>query len=328
MKALVLCGGKGSRFESVHFYGSKQLFPLANKPLLWYILEQVAASGIKDTIIITSSKTEDSVKEYVQDGMKWRLNVTFVNQEPLGLAHAVREARPYLKDEPFIMQLGDNFSSASFGSMIEEFEKNSLDALVGLHKVFDPARFGIAQLNKDRTVNRVVEKPKTTDFGDLGMIGTYLFSNSIHEAIDNIVPSLRGELEITQAIQRLIDEKKTVGSFILNSFWIHLDTLDDVIRCNRTMLDRYCAQNVQGKIINSSLKKNLVIPKTSIVNNSVLIGPCIVGEDCIIERSHLGPYSCIGNGTNIIDSKIESSIILDSITIENRELFKTVVTGK
>ncbi len=322
MKALILSGGKGSRFEPVRFCKAKQLFPLANKPLLGYVLDQVSDSGIKDTIVITAPLTENTVKQYIGDGSKWGLNITFVTQEPHGLGDAVKIAGPYIGDEPFIMQLGDNYSSLRLKSLVEKFESNGFDALIALQKVFDVSRFGIAQIDKNGKVLHVVEKPITTEFGDLGIVGTYIFSKNIHSAIARTKPSPppRCELDITPAIQELINMNYSVAGFIFNSYWIHLDTKEDVLRANRIILDKHCADNRQGSIIKSNIRNNVTIAKTAIVDNSTIVGPSIIGENCLIQNSTLGPYTCIGNGTNIVNSQIKNSVLLDNITIENQEL--------
>ncbi|KON31403.1 glucose-1-phosphate thymidylyltransferase, partial [miscellaneous Crenarchaeota group-1 archaeon SG8-32-3] len=216
MKALVLSGGKGTRLRPLTFTCAKQLIPVANKPILGYVLDQVAATGIKQVGVITAPETGQYVKDYVNDGSKWNLSVDYIPQEPLGLAHAVKTARPFLAQDSFVMCLGDNVTGKGLNTFVQKFQKEHLDALIILKEVGNPSSFGIAQLDVEGNIVRLVEKPKTS-MGNLAIIGTYLFSSKVHEAIAKIKPSWRGELEITDAIQEMINMGFKVKAEILNS---------------------------------------------------------------------------------------------------------------
>jgi len=204
MKALVLSGGKGTRLRPLTFTCAKQLIPVANKPILGYVLDQVAATGIKKVGVVTAPETGQHVQDYVSNGSKWNLGVEYISQEPLGLAHAVKTAQPFLAQDSFVMCLGDNVTGQGLNAFVQRFQKEHLDALIILKEVDNPSSFGIAQLDNKGNIVRLMEKPKKP-MGNLAIIGTYLFSNKVHKAIERIKPSWRGELEITDAVQEMIN---------------------------------------------------------------------------------------------------------------------------
>ena len=243
MKALVLSGGKGTRLRPLTFTCAKQLIPVANKPILGYVLDQVASTKIKNVGIITAHETGQYVKDYVDDGSAWNLNVQYIPQEPLGLAHAVKTAEAFLGQDSFVMCLGDNVTGQGLEGFVKKFENGKLDALIILKEVDDPSAFGIAQLDENGNIVRLVEKPKTF-IGNLAIIGTYLFSNKIHEAIKQIKPSWRGELEITDAIQEMINKGFTVKAEILKSWWLDTGKKDDILSANAKILDEYIQLDV------------------------------------------------------------------------------------
>ena len=236
MKALVLSGGKGTRLRPLTFTCAKQLIPVANKPILGYVLDQVAATSIKKVGIITAPETGQFVKDYVKDGSNWGLKVEYIPQEPLGLAHAVKTAKRFLGQDSFVMCLGDNVTGQGLNSFVKKFKNENLDALIILKEVENPSSFGIAQLDEKGNIIRLVEKPKTP-MGNLAIIGTYLFSNKVHQAIERIKPSWRGELEITDAIQEMINMGFKVKAEILNSWWLDTGKKDDILSANAKILD-------------------------------------------------------------------------------------------
>lgn len=219
MKALVLSGGKGTRLRPLTFTLAKQLIPVANKPILGYVLDQIAEVNINEVGIIIAPETGHYVKEYVQNCSQWNFKVTYIYQEPLGLAHAVKTAKFFLGKEDFVMCLGDNLQGRGIKPLIEKFDKENLDALILLKEVEDPTKFGVTVLDDEGKIVKLVEKPKTP-VSNLAIVGTYLFTNKIHNAIERIKPSWRGELEITDAIQEMINQDCKVKAEILNTWWL------------------------------------------------------------------------------------------------------------
>ena len=327
MKALVLSGGKGTRLRPLTFTCAKQLIPVANKPILGYVLDQVASTSVKKVGIITAPETGQNVKDYVKDGSAWSLNVDYIPQEPLGLAHAVKTARRFLGQDSFVMCLGDNVTGQGLNTFVKKFKKEHLDALIILKQVDDPSSFGIAQLDEKGNIVRLVEKPKTP-MGNLAIIGTYLFSNKVHQAIERIKPSWRGELEITDAIQEMINMGFSVKADILNSWWLDTGKKDDILSANAKILDEYIKLDIKGTVVNSSIDGRVKVEPEAKIVNSIVRGPCVIGKNVLLENSFIGPYTSIGDGSQIINSNIEYCVIQDNVIIKDIERLDESLVGK
>ncbi|HSV49444.1 MAG TPA: glucose-1-phosphate thymidylyltransferase [Candidatus Acidoferrales bacterium] len=328
MKALVLSGGKGTRLRPLTFTCAKQLIPVANKPVLGYVLDQVASTQIKKVGIITAHETGHFVEEYVSDGSAWNLNVSYIPQEPLGLAHAVKTAKKFLGNDSFVMCLGDNVTGQGLDLFVKKFKAEHLDALIILKEVDNPSAFGIAQLDAKGNIIRLVEKPKTPIGSNLAIIGTYLFSSKVHEAIERIKPSWRGELEITDAIQEMINMGFTVKAEVLNSWWLDTGKKDDILSANAKILDEYIQSDIKGTVTNSTIDGRVKIEADAQVINSTLRGPCVIGKNVVIENSFIGPYTSIGNGSKICNSNLEYCVIQDCVTIRDIERLEDSLIGK
>jgi glucose-1-phosphate thymidylyltransferase len=317
MKALILAGGKGTRLKPLTNTLSKQLIPVANKPILYYVLEQVVEAEISDIGIIISPETGQAIKETVGDGSRWSAQITYILQrEPLGLAHAVKTGRDFLGDSSFLMFLGDNLIQGGVKSFVKEFTTNKVDALVLLKEVADPRLFGVAELNEKGEITRIVEKPKEPKT-NLAVPGVYLFTKDVHQAIDRIKPSWRGELEITDTIQQLIDSGKKVRSHILTGWWLDTGKKDDLLEANRVVLDEFARRDLRGEI-----------DAASQVAGRVEVGKGTSIEHSTIRDSYVGPFTSIGAGTTIERSAIEHSVVLDNCSIRNIERLTDCVIGR
>ncbi|MBN1245725.1 glucose-1-phosphate thymidylyltransferase [Candidatus Bathyarchaeota archaeon] len=327
MKALVLSGGKGTRLRPLTFTCAKQLIPVANKPILGYVLDQVAATGIKKVGVITAPETGQYVEDYVSDGSKWALSVDYISQEPLGLAHAVKTAQPFLAQDSFVMCLGDNVTGQGLNAFVQKFQKERLDALIILKEVDNPSSFGIAQLDNEGNIVRLVEKPKTP-MGNLAIIGTYLFSNKVHKAIARIKPSWRGELEITDAVQEMINMGFTVKAEILNSWWLDTGKKDDILSANAKILDEYIERDIKGNVADSTIDGRVKVEASAKVVNSTVRGPCIIGKNALIENSFIGPYTSIGDNSKILNSNLEYCVTLENVIVTDVERLEDSLIGK
>jgi len=316
MKAIVLSGGKGTRLRPLTYTGAKQLVPVANKPILWYGLEAIAAAGITEIGIIISPETGDEVKALTGDGDRFGVKITYIVQEkPAGLAHAVKIAQPFLGDAPFVMYLGDNLVQGGLGGLIDQFKANPLDALILLCSVPNPTAFGVAQVDEQGRVLQLVEKPKNPP-SNLALVGVYLFSPQIHEAIANINPSPRGELEITDAIQELINQKRNVAAHQLQGWWLDTGKKDDLLEANRVILDSITNTAIVGSVdAGSKVIGRVNIGKGTRIINSTIRGPVAIGENCHIEDCFIGPYSSIADESKLLHADLEHSVLLKGAQI-------------
>jgi glucose-1-phosphate thymidylyltransferase len=311
MKALILSGGKGTRLRPLTYTGAKQLVPVANKPILWYGIESIVAAGVTDIGIIVSPETGDEVKAKTGDGDRFGANITYILQhEPAGLAHAVKVARPFLGDTPFVMYLGDNLIQNELGQFLNDFKAQHMDALIMLRPVQNPTAFGVAQVDAEGRVLHLVEKPKVPP-SNLALVGIYFFANTIHEAIDRIQPSARGELEITDAIQDLINHQSHVEARQIEGWWLDTGKKDDLLEANQIVLDTCLQSEVLGEVDGQSqISGRVKIGAGSKLINCTVRGPVVIGEDCHLENCFIGPYSSVADQVTLIDADLEHSVIL------------------
>ncbi len=329
MKALILSGGKGTRLRPLTHTMAKQLVPVAGKPILGYVLEHIAAAGIKSVGVIISPETGEEVKGYIGTGRKWGVKITYIPQTaPLGLAHAVKTAGDYLGRDSFVMYLGDNLLSYGVADAVKRFRKEQTDALIFLKEVENPRQFGVAELSTDGGIKRLIEKPSKPP-SNLALVGVYIFTEKIHEAIARTRPSDRGELEITDAIQELIRMGRSVKSEILNGWWLDTGKKDDLLQANSIVLDEYIKRSIRGKVdTKSQIDGRVDISEGTVVKNSRIRGPVRIGKKSIIENSFIGPFSSIGDGVRIYNSVIEHSVILNDSILEGIERLEDSLIGR
>ena len=312
MKGLILAGGAGTRLRPITHTSAKQLVPVANKPILFYGIEHLVEAGIDDIGIVVGD-TRNEIMTAVGDGSRWGIDVTYIPQEsPLGLAHCVLISREFLGDDEFVMYLGDNLLEQGVREFVDEFSRERRDAAaqILLRQVPDPQRFGVAALNDAGEVVRLVEKPADPP-SDLALVGVYLFDARIHQAVREIRPSARGELEITDAIQWLIDRGLKVRHHVLDGWWIDTGKLTPLLEANRLILEKIEAK-IEGKVDGASRIEGRVVvgPGVEVVNSTVR-GPAVIGEGTRIVDSYVGPFTAIGASCEVVHSEIDHSVVLE-----------------
>jgi glucose-1-phosphate thymidylyltransferase len=314
MKALVLAGGAGTRLRPITHTSAKQLVPVANKPILFYGLEQIRDAGITDIGIIVGD-TAAEIEEAVGDGTALGIKPTYILQDaPLGLAHAVLTAEDFLDDDDFVMFLGDNLIEGGITHVVEAFEEHRPAAQILLKKVPDPERFGVADLNDDGSIRQLLEKPKNPP-SDLALVGVYMFTPAILEAAKRIEPSGRGELEITDAIQWLIDDGQTVRASMVEGWWLDTGKKDELLDANRIVLGTMKRQ-LDGKVDDdSTVSGEVALGAGSEIVNSTVRGPVAIGPNTRIVDSYVGPFTSIASGCLLENTEVEYSVILDRCTV-------------
>jgi glucose-1-phosphate thymidylyltransferase len=315
VKGLILSGGKGTRLRPLTYTSAKQLVPVANKPVLFYGIESLAAAGIREIGIVVGD-TEAEIRAAVGDGTRWGVRVTYIPQDaPRGLAHAVLISEPFIGAESFVMYLGDNLLNKGITAFTDEFVREKPAAQILLTKVPDPQMFGVAELVDGRVV-RLVEKPAHPK-SDLALVGVYMFSPAVFDSVKRIKPSFRNELEITDAIQDLIDRGLEVRPHLVDGWWKDTGKLEDLLEANRLILDTL-ERRLDGCIdAESRVEGKVVIEKGAVVERSVIRGPVVVGADARIVHAYVGPFTSIGPRAEIRDSEIEHSIVLEGSVISD-----------
>ncbi|WP_034089991.1 glucose-1-phosphate thymidylyltransferase [Streptacidiphilus albus] len=327
MKALVLSGGLGTRLRPFSYSMPKQLIPIANRPVLEHVLENIRETGVTDIGIIVGDR-EAEIFAALGDGSQLGVRITYFRQDaPLGLAHCVSIARTFLGEDDFLMYLGDNMLTAGVTEAAEQFRDRRPAAQVVVQKVADPRAFGVAEVDADGVVQRLVEKPQYPA-GDLALIGVYFFTPAIHRAVAAIVPSARGELEITDAIQWLVDAGAEVRAHEYTGYWKDTGRVEDVLDCNRELLDQL-VRSIDGAVDDESLLIGPVVVEAGAkVVRSTIEGPAIVGADSVIEDSCIGPHTSIGDECVLRGSSVSYSIVLDRASLSGVEGLHGSVVGR
>jgi glucose-1-phosphate thymidylyltransferase len=329
LKGLVLSGGRGTRLRPLTHTAAKQLVPVGNRPILFYVLENLRNAGVEDVAIVISPETGNAIREAVGDGKKWGMRVQFLTQaEPLGLAHAVKVARPFLGDDSFVMYLGDNLIGSGIKEFREEFERTGVTALILLKEVENPSSFGIAEVDAEQHVVRLVEKPKEPK-SNLALVGIYFFTPAIHAAIETIAPSWRGELEITDAVQALTRNSGVVLSHRIDTWWLDTGKKDDLLTANTVVLDQWVQRRIDGDIdVKSQVTGRVELGRGSRIINSTVRGPVVIGEEVLIENSFVGPFTSIGGRCRIVSSVLEHCVLLENSHIEHIDRLEDSLIGK
>lgn len=316
MKGLVLSGGKGTRLRPITYTSAKQLVPVANKPVLFRVIEAIRDAGINE-IGIVIGETGPEVRAAVGNGDRWGVKIEYIPQEePLGLAHAVRIAQPFLGDDRFVMFLGDNCIQGGISPLIKQFGESDYNAQIVLKQVANPQQFGVAELDAQGQILRLVEKPREPK-SDLALVGIYMFDKSIWNAVEAIKPSWRGEYEITDAIQWLVEHGQRVFPYVHRGWWIDTGKKDDMLEANRLILEELPGA-IEGFVDrDSQLIGKVIVEKGAEVINSTIRGPAIIGEGTRIVNSYIGPFTSIYHHCSIESSEIEHSIVLENCTVRD-----------
>jgi glucose-1-phosphate thymidylyltransferase len=316
LKGLILSGGAGTRLRPITHTSAKQLVPVANKPVLFYGIEALVDAGVKEIGIIIAPETGDEIREAAGDGSAFGAEITYIPQdEPAGLAHAVLTAEEFIDGSPFVMYLGDNLLADGLRGLVSTFRSDEPDALILLTPVDDPSSYGVAELDGERVV-RLIEKPKDPP-SNLALVGVYLFGPLIFEASRSLEPSWRGELEITEAIDKLIDDGRKVQSEVVRGWWKDTGQLADMLEANRLVLEEI-ETRLDGTIDeDSKVEGRVVLEEGASLKNSVVRGPAVIGAGACIEDAYIGPYTSIGENVHIRRSEVEHSIILTGSVVED-----------
>jgi len=316
VKGLILSGGKGTRLYPLTYTRAKQLIPVANKPVLFRVIEAIRDAGITEIGIVVGDTAEE-VKTAVGRGGRWGIQVTYIYQDqPLGLAHAVKVSQDFLEDDPFVMFLGDNVIQGGITDLVRQFQESDWNAQIVLTRVDHPEQYGVAELNEEGQIVRLIEKPKDPP-SDLALVGIYMFDHHIHQAVAEIKPSWRGELEITDAIQWLVDHGYKVYPYVHRGWWIDTGRPGDILEANSLVLEEL-EPVVEGYVDrDSEVDSRVTVEKGAEIINSVIRGPTIIGRRSRIVNSYIGPFTSIYHDVVIENSEIERSIVLEHSIIRD-----------
>ncbi len=316
MKGLILSGGTGSRLYPLTYTNAKQLIPLANKPILFRVIEAIRDAGIEEIGIVVGS-TEKKIRDAVGQGDRWGVKITYIRQEnPLGLAHAVKVSRDFLGDDRFVMFLGDNVIEGGISPLIAQFADSDWNSQIVLTRIEHPEQYGVAELGEDGRIVRLVEKPQHPK-SDLALVGIYMFDSNIFKAVDAIRPSFRGELEITDAIQWLVDSGLAVHPFVHTGWWIDTGAPGEMLEANDLVLEEI-EYKIEGYIDrDSKVGRRVTVERGAEIINSIVRGPSIIGENARIVNSYIGPFTSISYDVTIENSEIEHSVVLEKSEIRD-----------
>ena len=316
MKALILSGGTGTRLYPLTYTSAKQLIPVANKPILFRVIESIRDAGIDDVGIVVGD-TREEIMTAVGRGGRWDVNVTYIHQErPLGIAHAVKVSQDFLGEDSFVMFLGDNVIQGGINDLVQQFEDSAWSSQIVLTRVEHPERYGVAELNGEGRVVHLVEKPSDPQ-SDLALVGIYMFDQHVHDAVNSITPSWRGELEITDAIQWLVEHDYQVYPYVHRGWWIDTGEPNELLKANSLVLEELTPA-VHGYVDrDSEVDSRVVVEKGAEIINSVIRGPAIIGERTRIVNSYVGPFTSIYHDVEIEDSEIGRAIVLEESVIRD-----------
>lgn len=314
LKGLILSGGRGTRLRPITHTSAKQLVPVANEPVLFYAIRSMVEAGIEDIGVILNPETGGEIREAAGDGSAFGARLTYIDQaSPDGLAHAVLTAEPFLGTDSFVMYLGDNLLQGGLTTLVERFRETSPEAMILLQQVQDPRQYGVAELDAQGSVSQLVEKP-TEPRSDLALVGVYLFTTGILEAAKAIEPSPRGELEITDAIQWLVDDGRTVSPHVVRGWWKDTGKLADMLEANRLVLDTI-EPRLEGELRESRVEGRVVVEAGALLENALVRGPVVIGAGARLRDCYVGPYTSIAADCVVERCEIEHSILLERASV-------------
>lgn len=328
MKALVLCGGKGTRLRPLTYALPKQLVPIANRPVVHYVMDHLRAAGIRDVGVIVAPETRDQIQDSLTRN-PWGFSLTFLLQEqPLGLAHTLLVARDFTGSDPFVMYLGDNLLGTGLNTVLDLFHGERADAVVRLKEVADPRKFGVAVVDDAGRLIRLLEKPDPPP-SNLALVGVYVFSPAVHEAVSEITPSRRGELEITDALQRMLQTGRRVLGERLHTWWLDCGKKDDLLEANRVVLDEWIQRDIRGEVDEESrVAGRVVLEDDAHVERSEVRGPAVIGTGTVVRDAFIGPYTSVGRGCTVRNAALEHCVVLDGVRVEGVARLEDSVLGR
>ncbi len=317
MKAIIPCAGRGKRLRPLTFTNAKPLIRIANKPIVVYAIEKLKRVGITEIGIVVSSNTKD-MEQVLKDGSHLGVNITYIMQdEPKGIAHTIKVSQEFLGDDSFVMCLGDNLLEEGLEGAVDKFKQNKADALMCVYPTDKPELYGIVVIENEKIV-KIIEKPKDPP-SNLAAVGVYVFNLKVHKVVDNLKPSARGELEISDTLQGLIDSGNFVEHHVLKGWWIDAGNPDDMIEANRLVLQSI-ETNIQGKVDGESqMRGNIVIGDGSVIENSTIRGPVIIGKNCTVRNAYIGSFTSLGDNSTLENCEVEYSVIMENCNINNVE---------